>query len=180
MKTITTRISVLCLIFLFQSFLKAQNDEDYVYYGGNADGFATETLENATCGTPLHFYAYFGGEGDGFASEKIADAICDTPLHYYAYFGGDADGFAAETLENNVCDTPFHYYAYFGGDADGFAMDKTADTCPTVAPVADFTASETLTCVGRTVIFTDTSTNKPTGWTWTFEGGTPGTASTKW
>jgi PKD repeat protein len=179
MKTITTRISVLCLIFLFQSFLKAQNDEDYVYYGGNADGFATETLENATCGTPLHYYAYFGGDGDGFATETIADVNCGTPLHYYAYYGGDADGFAAETVENNVCDTPYHFFAYFGGDGDGFGTAKTADTCPIEAPVTDFTSDQILTCVGRVVKYTDTSTNKPTGWTWTFEGGTPATASTK-
>jgi len=180
MKTITTRISVLCLIFLFQSYLKAQNDEDYVYRGGNADGFATETLENATCGTPFHYYAYFGGNGDGFAIETIADnASCSTPFHNFAYFGGNADGASIETVENLSCATPYHFYAFFGGNTDGFAMGKTADTCPIVAPVADFTASETTTCVGRTVLFTDTSTNKPTGWTWTFQGGTPGTASTK-
>lgn len=180
MKTITTRISVLCLIFLFQSFLKAQNDEDYVYYGGNADGFATETLENTTCGTPFHHYAYFGGVGDGFALETIADnASCGTPFHNYAYFGGIADGSSTETVEYNACSTPYHFFAYFSGNADGFAVDKSADVCPIVAPVADFVADTPNTCVGRTVKFTDTSTNKPTGWTWTFEGGTPATASTK-
>ena len=180
MKTITTRISVLCLIFLFQSFLKAQNEEDYVYRGGNADGFATEKVEDATCGTPFHYYAYFGGNGDGFALETIADnASCSTPFHNFAYFGGNADGASTETLESLSCATPYHFYAFFGGNTDGSAMDKTADTCPIVAPVADFTADQTTTCVGRPVLFTDTSTNKPTGWTWTFQGGTPGTASTK-
>ena len=61
MKTIITRIPVLCLIFLFQTFLKAQNDEDYAYRGGNADGFAIEILESTTCATPFHYYAYLGG-----------------------------------------------------------------------------------------------------------------------
>ncbi len=180
MKTITTRISVLCLIFLFQSFLKAQNDEDYVYRGGNADGFATEKLENATCGIPFHYNAYFGGNADGFAIETIADnATCSTPFNQFPYFGGNADGASTGTLAALSCSTPYHFFAYFGGTGDGYAIGKTADTCPIVAPVADFTADQTTTCVGRTVKFTDTSTNKPTGWTWTFQGGTPGTASTK-
>jgi PKD repeat protein len=180
MKTIITRITVLCLIFLFQSFLKAQNDEDYAYRGGNADGFANEILENATCATPFHYYAYLGGNADGFALETIADnANCSTPFHQFAYFGGNADGASTETVANNVCATPYHFFAYFSGNSDGFAMGKTADTCPIIAPVTDFIADQTTTCVGRTVKFTDTSTNKPTGWTWTFQGGTPATASTK-
>ena len=180
MKTIITKMQVLCLILLFQSFLHAQNEEDYVYRGGNADGFATETLEISSCGTPFHYVAYMGGNGDGFATETIVDnATCGTPFHNYAYFGGVADGASTETTESLSCATPYHFYAYFGGNGDGFATGKTADTCPIVAPVADFTADQTTTCVGRTVKFTDTSTNKPTGWTWTFEGGTPGTASTK-
>lgn len=180
MKTILTKISVFCLIFFIQGLIKAQNEEVYPYRGGNSDGFAKETVENTTCGTPFHQVAYFGGRADGFALETIADnASCSTPSNQFAYFGGEGDGATTETTEYNVCATPFHYYAYFGGNGDGFSLGKTADTCPIEAPVADFTASEVRTCVGRTVKFTDTSTNKPTGWTWTFEGGTPSTASTK-
>lgn len=173
-------MQVLCLIFLFQSFLHAQGEEVYAYRGGGADGFATETLANATCGTPLQYYAYFGGSGDGFASEIISDnATCNTPEHFYPYFGGSGDGAAAEKVQNNACDTPFHFYAYFGGTGDGSSTAKTGDVCPIAAPVTDFVADEPNTCVGRVVKFTDTSTNKPTGWTWTFEGGTPATATTK-
>lgn len=180
MKTITTRISGLCLIFLFQTFLKAQNDEEYAYRGGDADGFATEKLADINCGTPFHYIAYLGGNADGFAIETLAEnASCATPFNQIAYFGGNSDGAATETLQSLSCATPYHFYAYFSGATDGFGVDKTEDVCPIVAPVADFTASETTTCVGRPVLFTDTSTNKPTGWTWTFQGGTPGTASTK-
>ena len=178
MKTIITKISVFCLIFLLYSKVSAQ-EEAYAYRGGNADGFAIETLENATCSTPFHQYAYFGGNGDGSATEILENATCSTPFHNYAYFGGDADGAASETIENNNCSTPYHFYAYFGGDADGFAIAKTTDVCPINPPVADFTADKTTICVGQSVVFTDTSTNKPTGWNWTFEGGTPGTATTK-
>ena len=178
MKTIITKISVICLIFLLYSRTKAQ-DEVYAYRGGSADGFATETLEIATCSTPFHYYAYMGGAGDGASTESLENANCSTPFHQYAYFGGGGDGFASDRLENNSCDTPYHFYAYFGGNADGSAVGKTTDVCPIDPPVADFTSNKTEICQGGQVIFTDASTNKPTGWTWTFDGGSPGTASTK-
>ena len=40
-------------------------------------------------------------------------------------------------------------------------------------PVANFTADKTSVLLGGTVKFTDLSTNFPTDWTWTFEGGNP-------
>ncbi|MBI2966991.1 MAG: gliding motility-associated C-terminal domain-containing protein [Bacteroidetes bacterium] len=45
------------------------------------------------------------------------------------------------------------------------------------APVANFSASSTTICQGTTVNFTDLSTNTPTSWSWTFNGGTPGTST---
>ncbi|MGJ8661474.1 MAG: PKD domain-containing protein, partial [Bacteroidota bacterium] len=44
------------------------------------------------------------------------------------------------------------------------------------APVADFTASQTV-CVGNTVAFTDASSYTPTSWAWSFPGGTPSTST---
>ena len=46
-----------------------------------------------------------------------------------------------------------------------------------VPPVADFSASETYITEGNSVTFTDLSTNTPTSWSWTFEGGTPATST---
>jgi len=45
--------------------------------------------------------------------------------------------------------------------------------------VAEFSASNTNICVGSSVNFTDLSGGAPTSWAWTFQGGTPGTASVK-
>jgi PKD repeat protein len=45
------------------------------------------------------------------------------------------------------------------------------------APIADFEASATSVPVGGTVDFTDLSANVPNSWEWTFEGGTPNTAT---
>ena len=46
-----------------------------------------------------------------------------------------------------------------------------------IAPTADFSASETIVPFGSSVTFTDLSTNMPTSWSWTFEGGTPATST---
>lgn len=45
------------------------------------------------------------------------------------------------------------------------------------APVANFTANSTTVCQGTSVTFTDQSTNSPTSWSWTFNGGTPSTSN---
>ena len=44
-------------------------------------------------------------------------------------------------------------------------------------PVANFTADPTEGCTPLVVAFDDLSTNAPTSWLWTFEGGTPGTST---
>ncbi|MFH1320191.1 MAG: gliding motility-associated C-terminal domain-containing protein [Bacteroidota bacterium] len=44
-------------------------------------------------------------------------------------------------------------------------------------PVADFTSNTTAICEGGSVDFTDLSTNSPASWSWTFNGGTPGTSA---
>ena len=47
------------------------------------------------------------------------------------------------------------------------------------SPVANFTASNTNITAGCSINFTDISTGTPTGWLWTFEGGTPSTSAVK-
>ncbi len=47
------------------------------------------------------------------------------------------------------------------------------------APVADFEASETTVCEGSSIDFTDLSTNTPTGWSWSFPGGTPSSSTSQ-
>jgi len=48
---------------------------------------------------------------------------------------------------------------------------------PLQPPVANFSASSTAVTVGQNVTFTDQTTNNPTSWSWTFEGGTPATST---
>ncbi|CAN5338658.1 hypothetical protein BH09BAC5_BH09BAC5_06690 [soil metagenome] len=47
----------------------------------------------------------------------------------------------------------------------------------TLPPIAQFTASTYITCVGSPVNFTDQSSFSPTTWSWTFPSGTPATST---
>ncbi len=196
MKTTITTIVVLVWFFLAPSSLFAQYHggigdgsaqesitgtvcatptQFYAYYGGAGDGSGMESLINITCGAPTQFYAYQGGIGDGSALETINAVACGDPTQFYAYFGGDGDGAGGDVIDAVACATPTQFYAYFGGDGDGYGADANL-SCPVDPPVADFTADNTTICKGDTVQFTDTSTNVPTVWEWTFEGGTPATS----
>ncbi len=46
-------------------------------------------------------------------------------------------------------------------------------------PVANFSGTPTTLCTGSTVAFTDLSTNTPTSWSWTFQGGNPATSGSQ-
>jgi PKD repeat protein len=59
----------------------------------------------------------------------------------------------------------------------GEVEDYTIDISGGSPPVAEFTASATTITEGQSVDFTDLSTNNPTSWSWTFDGGTPGTST---
>ena len=57
--------------------------------------------------------------------------------------------------------------------------DAIVDVLPLVAPVVNFSVNDTITCDGSSVNFTDESTNGPSSWLWTFEGGDPATSTEK-
>jgi M6 family metalloprotease-like protein len=71
--------------------------------------------------------------------------------------------------EQTACET----FAY--GEVEDYTINISGGTV--VPPVANFSASATVITQGDTVNFTDLSTNTPTSWAWTFDGGTPGTST---
>ncbi|MBC7606101.1 MAG: T9SS type A sorting domain-containing protein [Burkholderiales bacterium] len=149
----------------------------YVYFGGNNDGTTVDELSNTACGIPPSFFAYQGGDNDGATVDELGATICGIPPSFYAYLGGENDGAATDEFLLGLCPFPPSFYAYFGGSGDGFIMDVTAPVCPITPPIASFIASATNACLGQSVTFTDTSTNLPSNWSWTFAGGTPATSA---
>lgn len=60
-----------------------------------------------------------------------------------------------------------------------FDYSKVLYTCNNASnpPVADFSTSQTNINTGSSISFTDLSSNSPTSWSWTFQGGTPATST---
>ncbi|RZJ66361.1 MAG: PKD domain-containing protein [Flavobacterium sp.] len=148
----------------------------YAYFGGNSDGADVHELSATSCNTPPSFFAYLGGSSDGADVNELAATSCGIPPSFFAYMGGTADGADVNTMEASVCGYPPQFYAYFGSSGSGFSMGIQA-ICPVTPPDADFTASTTTLCQGNSVTFTDTSTNVPAAWNWSFPGGTPATST---
>jgi PKD repeat protein len=79
------------------------------------------------------------------------------------------------SMKYNAAPTSCETFSY-GEVEDYTAVITTASGQP---PVAAFTASTTTPTVGNSVTFTDQSTNTPTSWSWSFEGGTPSTSTSQ-
>lgn len=62
-------------------------------------------------------------------------------------------------------------------DASATVVFSLKENLGLQAPVTDFVADDVQIPEGQTVTFTDLSTNNPTSWSWTFEGGTPATST---
>ncbi len=73
-----------------------------------------------------------------------------------------SDGYYSQTIENVVME-----------NRELTIVDVELESNSIIAPVAEFTADNTSIVEGESVQFTDLTTNDPTSWEWTFEGGTP-------
>ena len=79
------------------------------------------------------------------------------------------------SMKYNAEQTPCETFAY--GEVEDYTVNLIPGTPQ--PPVANFTASSTSISVGGSVNFTDTSTNSPTSWSWSFEGGTPSSSTSQ-
>jgi carboxyl-terminal processing protease len=79
------------------------------------------------------------------------------------------------SMKNNSTPSPCEHFVY--GEVEEYLLNITGPVI--LPPVADFTGSPTTLPMGNSVQFTDKSTNNPTSWSWTFEGGTPSTSTSQ-
>lgn len=77
------------------------------------------------------------------------------------------------SLKFNAIPTSCENFAY--GEVEDYTLNILVPAPQ--PPVADFSGSPTAVTAGASVQFTDLSTNEPTSWSWSFEGGTPGTSN---
>jgi PKD repeat protein len=115
----------------------------------------------------------------------FTDTSTNTPTTWSWNFGTGASPATASTQGPHVVT-----YNTAGSSAVTLTSGNSAGSDPSnttnitvsapPAPVASFSSSATSVVSGSTVIFTDTSTNTPTGWSWDFgTGASPATASTQ-
>jgi PKD repeat protein len=77
------------------------------------------------------------------------------------------------SMKYNSAQTPCETFTY--GEVEDYTVNLIPGTPQ--PPVANFSANDTTIYEGGNVTFTDTSTNNPTSWTWTFTGGTPSSST---
>ncbi len=99
----------------------------------------------------------------------------------YQWFRNGAQVATSSTYaSNNLLPGDQVYCRMFSNLANVTASPATSNTLTmavTGPPLSDFKASVTQLCSGSTVSFTDLSQLSPTGWSWSFPGGSPGTST---
>ena len=99
-----------------------------------------------------------------YDGESTSDDLIGT------YCGNDSPGTITATNDEGALTFEFH--------SDGLVNEsgwEAVISCEggALPPEADFEADQTTIVEGESVSFTDLSTNNPTSWSWSFEGGTP-------
>ncbi len=92
------------------------------------------------------------------------------------YSGSTSPGTIVSSADNGAL--TFKFISDYGWTYQGWKAIISCDGV-TFAPEADFIADNTTIVEGESVNFTDKSTNNPTSWNWTFEGGTPSSSTSQ-
>ena len=105
---------------------------------------------------------------------KIYNGSSTTAPLMGTYCGTNSPGTVAATNASGAL--TFQFHSDYSETMQGW---KALVNCsaPPLLPVADFEADTTHIRMGETINFTDLTTNTPTNWAWTFEGGDPPSSS---
>ena len=91
--------------------------------------------------------------------------------------GGPSLTFCDPDLDNALAENWSVSINFSGVNANGDTIYATPGTACILEPIAEFVADTTIILIGGTVNFTDLSEGNIDSWSWTFEGGTPGTSN---
>ncbi len=150
----------------------------------NYEGVDLYGTPGAACGDAPLVAAFEGTPTSIMAGETVdfTDLSTGDPTSWSWTFIGGTPGTSSTQNPTITYDTPGTYDVTLtvsrGGDSDTHtetAYITVGD--PTEPPVADFEADITTIFEGQQVNFSDLSTNEPTSWNWTFDGGTPASST---
>ncbi len=149
-------------IIAFDYFYDDGMEQEYGIFGANLEtGELNLITENTTLGYPS-----FGKNDD-----KIAFGVMDIPTSSGYYNGICSIALAEDKISPAGSITPII------SDAQWPVYYATGQRDLSLAPVANFTADFKFGDAPLQVKFVDLSTNKPTSWQWTFQGGNPATST---
>ncbi len=145
------------------------------------DAFNVVGITLVCAGPPVADFSGTPTSGGAPLIVNFTDLSSNDPTSWlWSFPGGTPSGSTAEN-PTVTYSSPGNYNVTLTATNASGSDDETKTNYITVTtpvpPVANFTASTTNPSVGGSVNFTDTSTNNPTSWSWTFEGGTPGSST---
>ncbi|WP_343631656.1 T9SS type A sorting domain-containing protein [Fluviicola sp.] len=149
---------------------------------------------NTTCGGNIATTTFTGMPGGVTPNIEFVPPVTYSDPNGYMYIDC---GYSCGTGNQGGCNTAAQIYAYFESVFAGTVYShKTQYGCwsgtqslsgggnccaappaPSTPPVADFSISDNMICVGDCVNFTDLTTNSPTSWQWDFTPNQPATST---
>ncbi len=112
---------------------------------------------------------------------QITEPVClEAGCYTLTFFDEFGDG-QSFTTGNFVLKSPTNetLISVAGNTWDDFSANDFCLVAPALPPVASLTIEDNTICKNTQIDFSDTSTNTPTSWSWTFEGGIPATSTTQ-
>lgn len=136
------------------------------------------TAGDRVCDTPQAAAANFGCPNINSCTDSPVD-LPDLIANYMDYANGNCQDMFTQGQKDRM---DFFYNQYRSGlstPANLAATGCDGTVSSGCAPSASFSADVRTICEGQTVTFSDLSSGPATGWTWTFQGGTPASSTSQ-
>ncbi|MCK9399648.1 MAG: PKD domain-containing protein [Bacteroidales bacterium] len=168
----------------FNSFINSSGAAGYTNFtnltvpmtaGGNVAVTLTPAFSGSTYVEYWRVWIDYNKDGDFLDANETAFAPASSTTTVSGNFtvatGVSGTTRMRVTMKYNAVPTSCETFSY------GEVEDYTVSFGTPQPPVANFSANNTTVIEGQAVQFTDLSTNGPTSWSWTFNGGTPATST---